>query len=236
MQLDGILIVNPRDFTQRRESISRQLDSLGLAYEFIHEFDIADITEATDQRYFGAAPMSPGQKSCALKHWHICALIVQRNWSNTLVLEDDVLLAPDFLQGLQAALQEGQALPQPHVIFLGSGGNFYTPHSQRRPGQRLYPAVKGRFTDSFLIGQQAARLRLDWMEKSGIGRPIDNLFDHIDPLLGIRLYWLEDPVVEQGSKNGMFASAIEPQQPKLIQTLKFALEKFRRKYLYQLWR
>lgn len=235
MQLDGILILNPRDFTERRASIERQLKSLGLAYEFIHEFDIADITPALEQRYFSLSAMRQGQKSCALKHRHAHALIAQRGWRCGLILEDDVVLAPDFLDGLQAALREGAALPEPKVIFIGSGGNFYTPRSQRLPGKRLYAASKGRFGDSYLIGHETARLRLDWIDAHGIGQPTDNLFDRIDPMLGISLLWLEDPVVEQGSKNGLFASELETAPPRPVQRLKFALEKLRRKYLYQMW-
>ncbi len=236
MQPDGILIINPRDFTDRRASIERQLSALGMAYEFIHEFDISDITPELEQRYFPGANMRQSQKSCALKHRHAHALIAQRGWACGLVLEDDVLLAPDFVQGLQAALQEGAQLADPKVIFIGNGGNFYTPRSQRIAGQRLYRANKGRFGDSYLLSAATAKLRLDWIDTNGIGRPMDNLFDHIDPILDIGLYWLEEPVVEQGSKNGLFTSTLEPLPPRPVQAFKFAMEKFRRKYLYQLWR
>ncbi len=236
MQPDGILIINPRDFTDRRASIERQLSALGMAYEFIHEFDISDITPELEQRYFPGANMRQSQKSCALKHRYAHALIAQRGWACGLVLEDDVLLAPDFAQGLQAALEEGAQLPDPKVTFIGNGGNFYTPRSQRIAGQRLYRAKKGRFGDSYLLSAATAKLRLDWIDANGIGRPMDNLFDHIDPMLGIGLYWLEEPVVEQGSKNGLFTSTLEPLPPRPVQAFKFAMEKFRRKYLYQLWR
>jgi glycosyl transferase, family 25 len=236
MQLDGILVVNPRNFLQRRASIERQLSGLGLSFEFIHDFDISDITQQLEQRYFAGADMRQSQKSCALKHRKAHALVAERGWKRALILEDDVLLAPDFTHGLQAALQEGAALPEPKVIFLGHGGNFYTPRSRRVPGQHLYLAHKGRFGDSYLIGAQTAQLRLNWMDAHGIGKPTDNLFDQIDPLLGIQLYWLEEPVVEQGSKNGLFTSTLEPLPPRPIQAFKFAMEKFRRKYLYQLWR
>ena len=50
------------------------------------------------------------------------------------------------------------------------------------------------------------------------------------------MLWLEEPVVEQGSKNGLFQTALEAAAPRPVQRLKFSWEKFRRKYLYQLWR
>ncbi len=236
MDLDGILVINAQSFTERRASIERQLNALDLPFEFIHEFDANDLPAQLEQRYFSQSSLTPNQKSCALKHHRAHALAVERQWTRTLILEDDVLLAPDFLQGLRAALQESAALAPPRVIFIGNGGNFYTPRSLRQPGQRLYLANKGRFGDSYLIDLESARRRLDWMDANGINQPNDNLFDRIDPLLGIQLYWLEDPVVEQGSKNGLFPSALESQPHPLLQALKFHLEKLRRKYLYQLWR
>jgi glycosyl transferase family 25 len=74
------------------------------------------------------------------------------------------------------------------------------------------------------------------MEQHGIAGAIDCHFDASDPKLGIEWYWLEDPVVEQGSKNGTFQSAIQSAPPNGIQRIKFWWEKIRRKHIYQLWR
>jgi glycosyl transferase family 25 len=106
----------------------------------------------------------------------------------------------------------------------------------RIPGRRLYKAQKGRFTDSYILDADTARRRVEWMEREGINGAIDVHFDATDPKLGIEWYWLEDPVVEQGSKNGTFRSAIQSAPPNSVQRIKFWWEKMRRKYIYQLWR
>lgn len=67
-------------------------------------------------------------------------------------------------------------------------------------------------------------------------KPIDNMFDVMDPQIGVQILWFEDPVVEQGSKSGIFTTALEQAPPNWLQGLKFRLEKLRRKYLYQLWK
>jgi glycosyl transferase, family 25 len=236
LPIDGILIINPRNFIARRHNIERQLRSLGLTYEFIHTYDACDIDPATTQRYFRNPYPNVTHQSCALKHLAALRLVVERQWHRALILEDDVILAPDFIQGVRDAVRESSVIERPHVVFIGSGGNFYTPKSMRVPGQRLYKAPKGRFTDSYILGTDAARLRVQWIEQHGIAGAIDGHFDANDPKVGIEWYWLEDPVVEQGSKNGTFRSAIQSAPPNLIQRVRFGWEKIRRKYIYQLWR
>lgn len=234
--LDQVYVINVRTFEDRRRHVTAELSRFGLTAEFVHDWDAVDLTPEIEARYFAGANLSPGQKSCALKHVTALECIVERRQRAALVLEDDVVLDNRFAEGVAAALDEAGRYPEPRVIFIGSGGNFYTPRRQRKPGQRLYPASRGRFTDSYIIGAPAAKLRLDRIEGKGITHPIDNEFQAIDLELGVRMLWLEEPVVEQGSKNGLFQTVIEPALPRSVQKIKFAWEKLRRKYLYQLWR
>ncbi len=122
------------------------------------------------------------------------------------------------------------------MIYLGAGGNFYTPASQREPGRRIYPASKGRFTDSYIIGAPEATARLVRIEAQPMTKPIDVVFESVDRAAGIRFLWLEDPVVEQGSKLGLFRTSLERRRPNWLQALRYRFERLRRKYLYQLWR
>lgn len=234
--LDAILIVNARSFVERRRHVEAQLARFGLHGEFIHEFDADDITAELDGRWFAGDELSPGQKSCALKHVEALQRVAAHGWQHCLVLEDDVVLADGFVEGVNAALAETRDLPHPFVIYIGAGGNFYTPASQRQPGRRIYEAGKGRFTDSYIVGAEEARLRLAAIRAEPMRKPIDVTFEMIDRQGGIRFLWLEDPVVEQGSKLGMFASSLEAAPPNWLQGLRYRLERLRRKYLYQLWR
>lgn len=230
--VDGILVINPRDFVERRQSIERQLQPLGLCYEFIHSYDAGDVDADITKRYFQSATLSPGQQSCALKHLQALRLIVERKWQRALVLEDDALLIPRFLPELDEAIRESARCESPHVLFIGSGGNQYTPRRLRVPGQRLYKSERGRLGEAYVLGSQAARLRVEWIDRHGITLPIDNLFEQIDRERGIAMYWLEPPIVEQGSKNGHFRSVLEPAPPNFVRRMTSVLQKLRRKYLY----
>jgi glycosyl transferase family 25 len=234
--LDAILIINVKSFVERRRHVEAQLARFSLRGEFVHEFDADEITADVDRRWFAGDQLNRGQKSCSLKHVVVLQRVIERGWQHCLVLEDDVVLADDFPDGVRAALAETRDEPRPYVIYLGAGGNFYTPASQRQPGRRIYPASKGRFTDSYIISAQEAALRLARVEAQPMTKPIDVVFDTIDRAAGIRFLWLEDPVVEQGSKLGVFRTSLEAAPPNWLQGLRYRLERLRRKYLYQLWR
>jgi len=235
--LDHVYVIAVRTSEARRRSITAQLARFGIAPEFIHEWDTQDITAEVDARTF-TGELDIRQKSCGLKHITALRRIVARGERHALVLEDDALLAADFAEGVRAALAEWERYPQPSVVFIGCGGNFYTPRSLRKPGQRLYPGSRGRLADSYLIGMDAARVRLDWIAAHRVSLPIDNQYEVIDRATGILMLWLEEPVVEQGSKTGLFDTTLDPasQWWPWLQALIFRWEKLRRKYLYQLWR
>lgn len=237
--LDGIVVVNVKAFTDRRAHIEKELRRFGLLGEFVLEHDADEITPELDNRYYSENPqLTFGHKSCGLKHIAIMQRIVQRGWNACLVLEDDAILQSGFKRGVESALREMQARYDgiAHVVYIGSGGNWYTPRSQRNSGQCLYPAAKGRFTDSYIIGAQAAGMRLGWLENNKMHEPIDNEFDRMDKQLGIHILWLEPTVVEQGTKYGLFNSSLEGRWPPLVQRCLHTMEKIRRKYIYQLWR
>ena len=234
--LDAILVINVKSFVERRRHVEAQLARFGLAGQFIHDFDADELTADVDKRWFAGEELNRGQKSCAMKHVVVLQKVVQHGWHRCLVLEDDVVLADDFREGVRAAIAESSSEPHPYVVYLGAGGNFYTPASQRQPGRRIYPATRGRFTDSYIIGAREAALRLARIEAAPMMKPIDVVFETIDRELGIRFLWLEDPVVEQGSKLGVFRTSLEAAPPNWLQGLRYRLERLRRKYLYQLWR
>jgi glycosyl transferase family 25 len=234
--LDAILVINVKRFVERRRHVEAQLARFNLRGDFIHDFDAEEITEELDRRWFAGGELNRGQKSCALKHIAALRRVVERGWPRCLVLEDDVVLADDFPEGVRAAVAETRDQPHPYVIYIGAGGNFYTPASQREPGRRIYPATKGRFTDSYIIGKREAALRLASVEARPMTKPIDVVFESFDRAAGIRFLWLEDPVVEQGSKLGLFRTSLEAAPPNWLQALRYRLERLRRKYLYQLWR
>jgi glycosyl transferase family 25 len=236
-KLDAIYVLNVKKFTDRRAFMEKQLAKFGLDAEFIFDWDADELTDEIIARYFAENNLlSAAQKSCALKHIIALEKIAASNNVFNLVLEDDALFSKNFNLGLQRALTQSEQFTGEKVIYIGSGGNFFTPKSQRKTGQYLYLGTRGRFADSYIIDSVTAQKRLNWITTHKVTLPIDNQFEQIDKQLGIKIVWLEDPIVEQGSKNGLFDSALEPAPPTWLQKIKFNFEKLKRKYIYQLWR
>lgn len=235
-QLERIYVLNVKKFNERRRFMEQQLEKLGLDAEFIFAWDVEDLTPEIIDQYFHNDQLTPAQKSCALKHVAALEKIASSQNEFALVLEDDAVLGNDFTLGLQRAIEQSGQFPGDKVIYIGSGGNFFTPKSQRKPGQYLYPGSRCRFADSYILNGSTAQKRLQWLQSHKISAPIDNQFETIDKGLGIQTLWLEDPVVEQGSKNGLFQSALETDPPPWLKGIFFGWEKLKRKYIYQLWR
>lgn len=235
-QLDGVYVINVKAFHERREFMETQLLKHDMTATFILGGDADELTSDIINKYFVGDNLSLNQMSCALKHITALERIIENKQQQALVLEDDAVFSPGFNEGLHYALEESPRFDGPKVIYIGCGGNFYTPKSRRKPGQHLYLGTRGRFADSYIIDFNTAQKRLDWIISNKVSLPIDNQFEKIDKLLDIKIVWLEDPIVEQGSKNGLFNSALEPAPPTWLQNLLFNFEKLKRKYIYQLWR
>jgi len=231
--LDAIFIIHAASFVERRKFIEAQMKVVGLPFEFVLEFDIPAIPETLRQRLFRTNGLSPAQQSCALKHWHAHQLMLQRNIARALILEDDVILSKAFLPALRGLMREEISLGDPHVTFLGCGGHYYVPNKQIRVGQWLYPRNQGKFADSYILSLATAKRRLDWIDANGITLPIDHTFEHIDRTLTTPMFWLEPPVVEQGSHNGKFSSTLHPSHPLWFQALQFRWKKLWRRRLHE---
>jgi glycosyl transferase family 25 len=227
--IDAIFVIHAASLAERRKLIESQLSALDLRHEFILDYDIPAITPQLRERMIRSDDLSPAQQSCALKHWHAHVLAQQRGYNRVLVLEDDVILAPDFADVFARAMREELALAAPHVTFLGCGGHYYVPRHELQAGKLLYRQNQGRFADSYIVDRGAVERRLQWLEQHGIARPIDHLFEAIDRELGTEMYWLEPPIVEQGSHNGRFASALESSHPLWFQALQYRWKKLWRR-------
>lgn len=235
-QLDSIFVLNVKKFDQRRHFMEQQLRRFGLEAEFIFDWDVEELNPEILSEYFSDDTLTPAQQSCALKHVVALKKIAVSDYRFALVLEDDAVFGKNFTRGIQRAIEQSEQFTGPKVIYIGSGGNFFTPKSLRKSGQYLYPGKRARFADSYIIDSSTAQKRLEWLKNHKISAPIDNQFETIDQTLGIQTLWLEDPVVEQGSKNGLFQSSLEADPPPWLKGIFFGWEKLKRKYIYQLWR
>ncbi len=223
-------VIHAKSLPERTEHIRGEMDRAGIAFEWVLDYDADEITPELDRAYFQPeADLTPGQKSCALKHIVAMQRIRDRDQDLALVFEDDALLAPGFAAKLQPVLREAEAWPRPRILHLGAATNFYTPASALKPGRLIYEGNRVRNMEAYVLGAPEAQARLDWLARHPLNEPIDIAFNRGDPAMGIPFLWPDPPLAEQGSLNGVFKSSLNRKdQAKLRLRLQFAVQKFRR--------
>ncbi len=206
--VDAVFVISVRSFTDRIEHMRRQMARFDIRFEWVFDFDPDTIDPALLERTFAPSDLGPGHRSLVLKHvatWRACA---ERGLGRVLVFEDDVVLAPHFERVFERAMHEASALAPGYLVYLGCGDNRYvdgaaTAASMLLPGGPLSAA------DAIVFDRLAAQRRLDWLGAHRVTRPADWLMREVDQQCATPHYWLAEPVVEQGSMNGRFASSLD---------------------------
>jgi glycosyl transferase family 25 len=227
--VDAVLVVSVRSFHDRIAHIESEMARHGIAFEWVFDHDPETITPELLERTFAPSDMRLPHQSAVLKHiaaWRIC---VERNYRRVLIFEDDVVLAPRFVQVLAQAMAEADALRTPYLIYLGCGHNRYAAGASTSPTM-LVPGGPLPAAEAIVIDHASAVLRMDWLGKNRVTRPPDWLLREMDEQLHIPHYWLREPVVEQGSMNGKFHSLLDEKRRgrgRLYAWLRFRWDRWR---------
>ena len=203
--VDAVLVIGVRSFHDRIAHINAEMARFGIDFEWIFDFDPQDIPPELIEKTFAPSDMRITHQSAVLKHiatWRIC---VERNYRRVLVFEDDVVLAGNFSQVLSQAMAEADALRTPYLLYLGCGHNRYAAGAASSPTM-LVPGGPLPAAEAMVLDHASCAMRMAWLDRNRVTRPPDWLLRELDAELRIPHYWLREPVVEQGSMNGKFAS------------------------------
>lgn len=204
--VDAVFVLSVRSFTDRIAHIRAEMARHAIDFEFVFEFDANAIPAELIERRFAPSDMQLGHQSLVLKHVRTWELVLERNLERVLVFEDDAVLASDFAPRFALAMNATGALTGPYLIYLGRGNNQ---HVGTGGPQALIPGGLLPATDALVFNRDAAARRLAYLETHKITRPADWLTRETDAVVGVPHYWLAQPIVEQGSMNGQFASVLD---------------------------
>jgi len=204
--VDAVFVLSVRSFTDRIAHIRAEMTRHAIDFEFVFEFDANAIPPELLERRFAPSDLKPGHQSLVLKHIRTWQLALERKLARVLVFEDDAVLAPDFAAQFTLAMGAADALDGPYLIYLGRGNNQ---HVGTGGPNRLIPGGLLPATDALVFNRAAAERRLGYLETHRITRPADWLTRETDAAVGVPHYWLAQPLVEQGSMNGQFASVLD---------------------------
>jgi glycosyl transferase family 25 len=218
--------------------VTNELGRAGIPFEFIFDFDAAELDDDTIRRHFvvGDAPPMKRQASLTLKHLQACRLACARGARRIMVFEDDVVLLPEFHARLAGAMRAADALPPAWHIFIGGADAKVPDAFFLHPGP-LVP-LASTTAEGYVTDLEACRRRVAWTEANRIDLPADQLIAHIDRAQDIAQFWPPEALVEQGSVIGLFDSVLDASRLKhsrLYNVARHRWTKWRRRTLRRHW-
>lgn len=233
----AVFVAHVKTETAREEHVRRALDGEGLAFEFMLDGDIADLTDDFVARTFAGEEMCGKYPatSCFTKHYLIYRQIVSRNLPGALIFEDDFFLHRNFGRVFAQSMAEFSTCSpeRPAIVSYEDTRLRFVPRSRRKKGRVLYAGNKDRMAGAYYINRAGAELLCRTVEKGGIRLPIDLLHCALLREGKLDYYWCQPTVVSQGSHNGRFKSGISLGSDSL-QALKFRFKRLYKKLLYEL--
>lgn len=172
-----IILINLDRSPERLAAMRGQLGELGLTAERLAGTDGAQLDAGTRSRYYCEAlnhqvyhkRLTAGEIGCYISHLRAWQLIVERGWQHALVLEDDLLLRPEF----PAAVAAVADLPAGWEVVKLNGG-------RTKPVTRKTPLSPFELVDYykapvFTSAQAVSRTAAEKLLKTRIpfGRPAD---------------------------------------------------------------
>lgn len=217
-----IYVTHYTKLAERRMRLERDLARRGLCAKWLTSNDREDLTpdaltrccDENEQNwrrktefYTTEVPrkLKSSEVSLALKHLDFYARVASGSSEYALVLEDDAILSHDFGERFDEYFADAPA--DLDLIFIGSGCNLRVANASN--GRYFYeksaPATK--CTDSYVVSRRAASKLSSTLLPLTL--PIDFELNYQIHAQRLKVYWLEPPIVVQGSQNGMYRSAIQ---------------------------
>ncbi len=210
--VDAVYVLTVKTFAERIAHMRRELGRHGVAFELVLAHDADELEPATVAATFSPSRMRPAHQSLVLKHIAAWRDAVGKGLQRVMVFEDDVILASNFGERLDAAMQAADRLPPGWLVYLG-GADAKVPDSYFLSDGLLIPLPLAA-TEGYVTDAAAMQRRLAWLAGNRISQPADHLIKAMDAALGIPHYWLRPPIVEQGSVTGIFPSVLDASRQK----------------------
>lgn len=194
-------------FTDRITHMKREMARHQIDFEFIFDFDANAIPAQVIDEVFAPSDLKRAHQSLVLKHRETWLRCLRAGHRRVLVFEDDVVLNRNFSAALTRAMEEADALRPGWAIYLGCGDNRHV--GAGRGPTALIAGGELPATDAMVFDRETAHRRIEWVAQHRIVRPADWLIRAMDADCGVAHWWLREPLVEQGSMNGLFESVLD---------------------------
>ena len=153
--------------------------------------------------------LKPSEVSCAFKHKQAMIDFVNTKNQYYFVMEDDIIFEDNFIEKLNHYFE---SLPDDwDALFIGSGAGKRIEQSRILPNKywyyKDYPA--DRCADSVILKRNTVKSILSSLNTYGLAFPFDHELSFWLEMDSSNVYWLEPPIVKQGSQCGLFKSLLQ---------------------------
>lgn len=202
-------VIHYTPLKNRKEYILKEFYKHSLVnFEFIEEFDKQVLTE-NDKKIFNP-DLNEGQKSIISKHLEAYRRIAEGSDAFGLIVEDDVLLADNFINRFQKYVD--QLINTDYdwdMCFISDCCNLHIQATHQKPGINIYRKSLGhtfwgghgasRGTDAYLVSKKCATTILNYVQKITykINQPSDHWLNTVARDNNLRVYWGEPTLTTQ---------------------------------------
>lgn len=217
-----VYVMHYKPLSNRRKALLESLSEVGINAKWITDWDANELTGETLSQYYREDPaiwsdridwqggypfrrLRMSEISLAIKHLESMKDVIQRDLPYALFLEDDVVFDVDFTKKFDAYFSN---CPDDFdFVFLGNGCNLRI--SNPDPLVNFYEKSNpiSKCTDSFVISRRACESML--MNCIPISLPIDFEINNVAKCQNLNGYWIEPPLITQGSQNGLYRSEVQ---------------------------
>lgn len=185
---------------KRRQTITRHLSGAGLEFQFKNAVDGKELSSQDIEKVYdsqGALSrfgriLHPEEIGCTLSHLRCYQDMIEQNQDEVLILEDDAVLAPNFLE----VVSSSHLFPENWELVLlfhhGATRYFWWSSAITRKNRLVRFVSPAMGTVAYLIRRGAAKKILD------LAYPVQMPADHMtggDLGTGVNLFGVEPPVV-----------------------------------------
>lgn len=208
-----VLVIHAKQLTDRLKHIEQQLKDWPGQVEYILDCDKNELTDDILRAYIQPGcelDKKTAATSCSIKHLLSCRYIVEHQLEGALVVEDDIVLHPHFIENFERTMSEyrREYSEKPILISYEDSSLQFIPRSRRVKGKWLYEAPHGRvrFNGAQYINQKAAKAVWDEVIAHKCYIASDHYYVHLYGKGIIQILWCEPSLATQGSFLGKFVS------------------------------
>ncbi|UUM30486.1 glycosyltransferase family 25 protein [Vibrio japonicus] len=230
--IDRVFVIHVSEgYEERKKHIDSHLPKSGITkFEYMLDGDIKDLTDEVTDKLFKGASLSLAEKSCFYKHYLVYKKIVEDKIPQCLVLEDDAYLAKGFCEKITQVCDE--LSEKSNYLVNIESAYLSVPFKYREKGRYTYRANYTKMTGGYVIDFLSAKKIYEYLNENPSQLPIDTYQSEMRDKIGFNIYWSHPSLVEQGSKNGTFASGINGEGDAIIDKLKYLVKNYHKKYIF----